>query len=325
MRIRNLLAGLVAMLVLAGAANHAAAQTYPNRAITLVIPFAPGGSTSIVGRVIADKISETLGEKVIIENRPGAGGTVGTKAVAKSEPDGYTLLLGDTGQLAINRSLYRRIPYDALKDFSPVGYVARFPFLLVATPGFPANSVRELIALAKQSPATVTFASTGVGTPQHLGGQLLMQMAGIQLTHVPYRGGAPALVALLAGEVQIGFVGVPPTLQHLKSGKLRALGISTATRSAVLPDVPPIAEAGLPGYDTAVWFGLVAPAGTPPAVVQKLSSALRSALQDPQIAQKLREQGLEPAPGTPAELASFMASESVKWRQLVEASGATVE
>ena len=262
MRIWNALA---AIAWLAAGFNGAAAQNYPTRAITLVIPFAPGGSTSIVGRGIADKMSELLGEKVVVDNRPGAGGTIGTKAVAKSDPDGYTLLLGYTGTLAIGPSLYKSAGYDPRKDFAPIGLIGNAPNSLVVHPSFPAKTVAELIAYAKANPGKVNFGSAGAGTVSHITGEYFARTAGITLVHIPYKGTGPALTDLLGGHIPMAFAPIPASHPNVSAGKLRALAVTSTTRSSLLPDVPTMAEAGLPGFDASLYYGLAAPAGTPRA------------------------------------------------------------
>jgi len=299
--------------------------SFPSRPIRMLVPAPAGGGADLLGRVVAARIAERTGWTIVVENKTGAGGNIAATEVARAAPDCHTLLLGDAGQLAINSSLYKSMLFDALKDFTPIGYVASFPFVLVANPAFAPRSVGELVKYAKAAPGKVDYASTGIGTPQHLGGQMLAQMAGIEITHIPFRGGAPALAAVLAGDVPIGFIGVPPTLAHVKAGKLRALAISNKTRSPLLPEVPTMAEAGFPNYDAAVWFGLVGPARLPEPIVQKLSQALNEALADGTVASRLREQGLTPEPGSPGKLAAFMRSETAKWKTLVETSGATAE
>lgn len=320
---RCLFALTVVLAVVPAAAQDTA--SFPSRSIRLLVPAPAGGGADLLGRAIAARMSERNGWTIVVENKTGAGGNIAAAEVARAAADGHTLLLGDAGQLAINVSLYKSMQYDALRDFTPIGYVASFPFILVANPSFAPRTLAELVAYAKAAPGKVNYASTGIGSPQHLGGQMLVQMAGVQMTHVPFRGGAPALTAVLAGDVPIGFIGVPPTLAHIKSGKLRALGISTPSRSSLLPEVPTMAEAGLSGYDAAVWFGLVGPARLPEPIVAKLSAALNEAVSDPAVASRLREQGLAPEAGTPAKLAAYMRSETIKWKALIEASGATAE
>jgi len=320
---RRLLALLSVVLSLPAVGQDV--SSFPSRPIRILVPAPAGGGADLLGRVVAARIAGRTGWTIVVENKAGAGGNIAGGEVARAAPDGHTLLLGDAGQLAINSSLYKSMPFDALRDFTPIGYAASFPFVLIANPSFAPRSISELVAHAKAAPGKVAYASTGIGSPQHLGGQMFAQMAGIEMTHVPFRGGAPALAAVLGGEVPIGFIGVPPTLAHVKSGKLRALAISTRARSPLLPDVPTMVEAGFPSYEAAVWFGLVGPARLPEAIVQKLSDALNEALSDSTVASKLREQGLTPGPGTPQQLAAYMRSETAKWKALVEASGATAE
>jgi tripartite-type tricarboxylate transporter receptor subunit TctC len=305
--------------------NGAAAQNYPNRAITLVIPFAPGGSTSIVGRGIADKISELLGEKVVVDNRPGAGGTIGTKAVAKSEPDGYTLVLGYTGTLAIGPSLYKNVGYDPRKDFAPIGLIGNAPNSLVVNPSFPARTVAELVAYAKTNPGKVNFGSAGAGTASHITGEYFARSAGITLVHVPYKGTGPALTDLLGGHIPMAFAPIPASHPNVSAGKLRALAVTSITRSGLLPDVPTMVEAGLPGFDASLYYGLAAPAGTPRTIIDKLNKVLREALASDEVRKQLGNDGTEITPGTPEDYADFIDKDEKKWAQLVKASGAEQE
>jgi tripartite-type tricarboxylate transporter receptor subunit TctC len=261
----------------------------------------------------------------VVDNKSGAGGNIAGQEVARSAPDGYTFLLADSGQLAINPSLYKSMPFDPLKDFTPIGYVADFPVLLVANPAFAAKSLSELLTLARKSPGAVAFASTGVGTPQHLAGHLLAQIAGVKLLHTPYRGGAPATAALLGGEVPIGFVGLPPLIAQVRAGKLLALAIGSKERSPLLPNVPTMAEAGLAGYEAKVWFGWVGPAGLPPAVVQTISRALTEVMNDPVMDKRMADMGLRGAISTPESLTTTIRSEGIKWAAVVKSSGASEE
>src|SRR3954467_12991220 len=326
MRIWNSLFGAVATaFVLSSALAPAQAQTYPNRAITLVIPFAPGGSTSIVGRGIADKTSELLGEKDAVDTRPGAGGTVGTKAVAKSEPDGYTLVLGYTGTLAIGPSLYKNAGYDPRKDFAPIGLIGNAPNSLVVHPSFPAKTIAELIAYAKANPGKVNFGSAGAGTVSHITGEYFAASAGIKLVHIPYKGTGPALTDLLGGHIPMAFAPIPATHANVSAGALRALAVTSLTRTSLLPDVPTISESGLPGFDASLYYGLVAPAGTPRAVVDKLNKALRDALASDEVKRQLTQDGTEITPGTPEDYAAFIDRDEKKWSQLVKASGVEQE
>ena len=301
------------------------AQTFPNRAITLVIPFAPGGSTSIVGRGVADKMSELLGEKVVVDNRPGAGGTVGTKAVAKSEPDGYTLLLGYTGTLAIGPSLYKNVGYDPRKDFAPIGMIGNAPNSLVVNPSFPAKTVGELIAYAKANPGKVNFGSAGAGTASHITGEYFARAAGITLVHVPYKGTGPAMTDLLGGHIPMAFAPIPASHANIAAGTLRGLAVTSTTRSTLLPEVPTIAEAALPGFDASLYYGLVAPAGTPRPIIDKLNKALRDALASDVVKKQLALDGTEITPGAPEDYAAFIDKDEKKWAGLVKASGVEQE
>jgi tripartite-type tricarboxylate transporter receptor subunit TctC len=318
------IAAIVAVGLVAGISS-ANAQNYPNRAITLVIPFAPGGSTSIVGRGIADKMSELLGEKVVVDNRPGAGGTVGTKAVAKSDPDGYTLVLGYTGTLAIGPSLYKSVGYDPRKDFAPIGLIGNAPNSLVVNPSFPAKTVAELIAYAKANPGKVNFGSAGAGTASHITGEYFARTAGITLVHIPYKGTGPALTDLLGGHIPMAFAPIPASHPNVSAGKLRALAVTSTTRSGLLPDVPTMAEAGLPGFDASLYYGLAAPAGTPRAIIDKLNKVLREALASDEVKRQLGNDGTEITPGTPEDYADFIDKDEKKWAQLVKASGVEQE
>jgi len=323
MRVWNAL--LVTAAVLGLTSSFALAQTWPSRAITLVIPFAPGGSTSIVGRVVADKMGELLGEKVVVDNRPGAGGTVGTKAVAKSEPDGYTLLLGYTGTLAIGPSLYKNAGYDPRKDFAPIGMIGNAPNSLIVHPSFPAKTVAELIAYAKANPGKVNFGSAGAGTASHITGEYFAASAGIKLVHVPYKGTGPAMTDLLGGHIPMAFAPIPASHANIAAGTLRGLAVTSSTRSALLPEVPTIAEQGLPGFDASLYYGLVAPAGTPRPIIDKLNKALRDALASEPVNKQLALDGTEITPGTPEAYAEFIDKDEKKWSGLVKASGVEQE
>src|SRR5712671_6769523 len=278
---------------LPGASDEAQAQSFPSHAITLVIPFAPGGSTLIVGRVIADEMSELIGEKVVVDNRPGAGGTVGTKAVAKSEPDGYTIALGYTGTLAIGPSLYKNAGYDPRKDFAPIGLIGNAPNSLVVHPSFPAKTVAELIAYAKANPGKVS----------HITGEYFAASAGIKLVHIPYKGTGPALTDLLGGHIPMAFAPIPASHPNVTAGTLRALAVTSTTRSSLMPDVPTISESVLPGFDASLYYGLVAPAGTPRPIIDRLNKALRDALGSEEVKRQLTQDGTEITPGTPEDYA----------------------
>jgi tripartite-type tricarboxylate transporter receptor subunit TctC len=317
----------IALLALGvcGNVDIARAQTYPNRTITLVVPFPPGGSTSIVGRLIADKMSQLLGQSIVVDNRGGAGGTVGTKAVTKSEPDGYTLLLGYTGTLAIGPSLYRNVGYDPRKDFAPIGMIGSAPSSLVAHPSFPAKTVAELIAYAKANPGKVNFGSAGVGTVGHITGEYFAHAAGIQIVHIPYKGTGPAMSDLLGGHIPISFSPVATTSGNVKAGLLRALAVTSINRSKLLPDVPTMIEAGVPGFDASLVYGLVAPAGTPPAVIERLNKALRDALVSEDVTKQLELDGTVITASTPEQYADFIDKDEKKWSELVKVSGVEPE
>ena len=312
--------GFMLAVLLAG---NLQAQTYPSRAIRLVVPLSSGGFADVPARLLAPRLAEALGRPVIVDNRPGAGSTIGADAVAKSAPDGHTLLLTGTPHV-IAPWLYRNLPYDTLKDFAPVALVASGPYVLVVSPQLRAESVRELVAAAKAQPGKIDFASSGNGSAQHLVGALFNRMAGIELSHVPYKGSGPAMQDLLAGQVHVSFAGVPNVLPQIKAGRLRALAVTTPQRWSELPEVPTLAEAGIAGYDATLWLDLVAPASTPPAIVQRLYSETAKALQDPDLQRSFRAAGVDAKSLTPAELAAFLRAEYEKWGKAVRDTGATV-
>ena len=310
--------------VLANAAGGAFAQgAYPTRPIRLVVPFPPGGAVDILSRTTAPKLGETLGQQVVVDNRPGAGGNIAADIVAKAQPDGYTLLMGYVGH-PINATLYSKLSYDVVKDFAPVTLTASTTLILVSHPSFAAKSIRELIALAKSKPGQINFASPGSGTPQHLGGELFKRMAGVDMVHVPYKGAGPILADLLGGQILLGYISLPAALPHLKTGKLRPLGVTSSKRSAIAPDVPAIAES-LPGYEVDNWYGLFAPAGTPKGVVSKLNRDVTKVLQVPEVKERLDNQGIEPLSSTPEQFAAYIKSETVKWAKVIKDSGARVD
>jgi len=314
---------LIALLVLG--AQAAFAQGYPTKPIHLIVPFPPGGPTDIVGRLVGQKLAAGLGQPVIVENRPGAGGTVGSTAAAKVPADGYTLLYGSTSTLAIAPALYRDLAYDPRSAFAPISLVSRGAIVAAVNAELPAHTLQEFIALAKQSPGKLSYASAGSGTPPHLAAELFKSIAGVDLLHVPYKGGAPAINDLIGGQVQAIFEGQVVLLPHIKSGRVRALAITGMKRDPLLPDVPTFAEAGLPRYDAYFWSGLVAPAGTPAEVIAKLNSVLVQALNVPDARDALLRQGLEPAGTTPQQFAAFIASEVERWGQVAKASGAKLD
>jgi tripartite-type tricarboxylate transporter receptor subunit TctC len=289
----------------------------------MVIPLSPGGTTDVPGRIIAQKLSETLGQQFFVENRAGAGGTIGSDFVAKSKPDGYTLLL-TASPFVIAPHVYKDVPYNALADFTPVIRIATGPYVLVVHPSLGVNSVKELIALAKKEPGKIDFASSGNGGAQHLVTELFMYMAGIKLNHVPYKGSGPAQQDLMSGIVKVSFVGTPIAIPHMKSGRLKALGVSTAKRSPEMPEVPTIAEAGVPGYEARVWIGLLAPAGTPNEIVGKLNGEIGKLMHTDDVKKLLLPTGMEPDPDTPAQFGAYLKTDYDKWGKVVRESGATV-
>lgn len=310
---------VVALLV----AGQPAAQTYPTRPVRIIVPLSAGGFADTPARLLAPRLSAQLGRQFYIENRPGAGSTIGADAVAKSPPDGYNLLLTGTPHV-ISAHLYRALPYDALKDFSPIALVASGPYVLVVNAELAAASVRELIALAKAQPGKIDYASSGNGSAQHLVSALFSSMAGIELNHVPYKGSAPAMQDLASGQVKVSFAGVPNVLSHLKAGRLRALAVSTPRRWPELPNVPTVAESGVPGYEATLWLNLSGPPGMPAALVQRLYAEVNKALKDPELQQQFRSAGVEAASMEPRELAAFIRGEYEKWGRVVRDTGATV-
>jgi tripartite-type tricarboxylate transporter receptor subunit TctC len=310
------------MALLAAAAH--AETAWPARQIRILVGYAAGGSTDVTARIIGQALSERLGQPVIIENRPGAGGNLAAEATAKADPDGYTLLMATSTTFATNPSLYKGLPFDVQADFAPITLTAFIPNLLVVNPAVPANNVADFIAYLKANPGKLNFGSAGNGSSQHMAGELFNSMAGARMTHVPYRGGALAVNDLLGGQVQVIFAPLVEALQQVRADKLRALGITTTKRSPLLPEVPTIAET-LPGYEVALWNGLVAPAKTPPEIIERINKAAVDALRSRDLMAKFAEQGSEPVGNTPAEFKAFLASELVKWRRLVEISGATVQ
>ena len=322
---RNIVRRALALLLVAVSSAVWAQGTWPSRPIRFIVPFPPGGATDILARAAAQKLTEAWGQSVVVDNRPGAGGNIGSELVAKAAPDGYTLEMGTVGTHAINSSLYAKMPYDHVKDFTPIILVAGVPNVLEVNPELPVHSVAELIAYAKANPGKLNFASSGSGTSIHLSGELFKVMAGVQMTHIPYKGSAPAMQDLLGGQVQLMFDNLPPSLPQIKAGKLRALAVTTATRAPALPDVPTIAEAGLPGYESSSWFGLLAPTGTPRDIVVKLNAEIASWLATPEAREKLTAIGAIAMGGTPEDFARHIAAETTKWAGVVKASGAKVD
>lgn len=319
------LAGLVTVAFLLAPGTDASAQSYPNKTVRVVVPFSAGSTTDILGRLVAQKLTERWGQQVIVDNRPGAGGNIGSDLVARAVPDGYTILVSAASTLAINASLYKNMPYDTATAFAPITLIATVTNVLVVHPSLPAKTVKELIALAKSRPGQLNFASGGSGGTQHLSGELFKMMAGVDMVHIAYKGSAAAMPDVLGGHVLLIFDGVPQSLPYIKAGKLRPLGVTTAKRSPALPDVPTIAEAALPGYEATAWFGVVAPAGTPKDVIDRLNRDVVGILNTPEIRERLTAQGATPAPQTPEEFSRFIKSEMVKWAKVVKATGASVD
>ena len=302
-----------------------AQPAFPSKLITIIVPFSAGGTTDILARIVAQGLTTELGQPVVIDNRPGAGGNIGGLLASKAPADGYTLLMGTVGTHAINASLYKKMPFDPVKDFAPLTRVANVPNLLVANPKQPYKSVKELIAYAKAHPGQVNYASSGSGTSIHLSGELFKSMTKVDMVNVPYKGSAPAVTDLLGNQVGIMFDNMPSAIQHVRSGKLVPLAVTTAKRSPELPDVPTIAEAGVPGYEATSWFGMLAPAATPAPIVAKLNAALVKVLAQPDVKKKINDQGAEVYSETPAQFAAFIKSESVKWGKVVRESGAVAD
>lgn len=319
----------LATLVTAAAAAclplSASAEDFPSRPITIIVPFSAGGTTDILARVVGQALGAELGQSVVVDNRPGAGGNVGASIAAKSPADGYKLFMGTVGTHAINASLYKTLPFDPIKDFAPLTRVANVPNLLVANPAQPFKTVPELIAYAKANPGKLNFGSSGSGTSIHLSGELFKTMTGIDMVHVPYKGSAPAVNDLLGNQIAIMFDNMPSAIPHVRAGKLRAIAVTTAKRSPELPDVPTVAEAGVPGFEATSWFGLFAPAGTPAPIVTRLNTALVKVLQQPEVVKQISAQGGEVVAETPEQFAAFIKTEGVKWGKVVKASGASVD
>ncbi len=312
-------------LACVGAHAGAADTGFPTRPIRFIVPNGAGGTTDLVARSVAPKLADMLGQQVVIDNRPGSGGILGTEIVAKATPDGHTLLMGTIGNIAISPALYRKLGYDSLRDFAPVTQLASAAYMVVVHPTIAAKSMKELAALAKAKPGALNFASAGSGTGSHLAAELFKSMAGVEMVHVPYKGGSPAMTDVIAGQVQLMFNGIPSSMPHLRSGRVRALAVTTATRSAAAPELPTIAEAGFPGAESTSWTGILVPAGTPAPVIAKLNAAFVKALQFPDVVARLSTDGAAPVGNSPAAFGTYIKSELAKWAKVVKASGATAQ
>ena len=316
---------LVAALALFVGHARGADTGYPNKPVRLVVPFPPGGTTDVMGRLIGQQLSARLGHQFVIDNRPGAGGGIGADIVAKAPADGYTLLLGAVATHSINPSLYAKLPYDAVKDFAPISLLATLQNVLVVNPSLPVRSVQELVALAKAKPGTLTFASGGNGTTHHLAGELFKRMAGVDMTHVPYKGNAPAIADVLGGQVSMMFDNINNSLPHIKAGKLRALAVTGTARAPVLPSLPTLAELGFTGFNITSWFALFAPAGTPQPILQRLNTEVNRVLHEKQVRELLAAESIEAQGNTPEQFRAFLQAEAVRWAKLVKESGAHID
>jgi tripartite-type tricarboxylate transporter receptor subunit TctC len=322
---RVLRAFVFSLSLAAGIAHAAADPSWPTRPIHFVVPYPPGGPLDTVARLTAQKVSADLGQPIVVDNKPGAGGNIGAEFVARAAPDGYTLLLGAVATHAINPTLYRSIPYDAQRDFEPVTQLASTPNVLIVNPSLPVKDVREFIAYAKAHPNQLNFGSGSTGSAGHLAGELFKRMAGVEMTHVPYKGAAPAMQDLMAGQVQLMFDNLASALGPIKGGKVRALAVTTAKRTPLAPDLPTIAESGLPGFDINTWFGVFVPAKTPKAIVERLHDEFVKALASPDVRSKMLALGAEPVGNTPEQFAAYIRSEAQKYAKVVKASGAKVD
>lgn len=318
---RHSSAALFAFAAILAPAWAGAAELYPAKPIRMVVTFPAGGPSDVIVRIIGQRVNDLHGVTIIADNRGGAGGIVGTEIVARAAPDGYTFLVGTAGGMTINPNLHRSLTYEPFRDFAPVAMLVLNPQVLVVHPSLAARNVKEFVALAKAKPGQINFASAGAGTATHLGLELFKLTAGIDVTHVPYKGGAPALTDLIAGQVQALFVSIPSVLPHVHSGRLRAIAVSTLKRSASAPDVPTVAESGYPGFEYSNWNALFAPANTPPARVKRMNEIIAKILSEPDVANKLSAQGADPAPGTPDDLARYMKADDARWKKVIRSAG----
>jgi tripartite-type tricarboxylate transporter receptor subunit TctC len=317
-------AGLLTFLALAVAPFAHAQDDYPNRTVRIIVPFAPGGSTDVVARILADKLGTDLKQSFVVENRAGAGGNIGADAVAKASPDGYTLLMGTTGVLAINKYLYKEMSFDPERDLVPVSYTSLITNILVVNPQVPAKTVSELVALARAKPGSLTFASSGAGSSTHLSAELFKSMAGVDILHVPYKGSSQAITDLMGGQVTMLFDNAPSSIPFVEQGKLRALAVTSTKRLPNLPDVPTLDEAGVKGYESLSWSGIMAPAGTPKRVIDKLNAAIEKILRDPDVKQRFASLGVEPVGGPPEAFSRHIRAESEKWARVVKTANITL-
>ena len=316
---------LLSALCLGASAAALHAQTYPAKPVRIIVPFAAGSTIDIFGRIIAPKLTEALGQQVIVENRAGAGGAIGLDVTAKAPKDGYTLAIGASGPLAINPGLDPRLPWDPVRDFAPVTQIASGPLVIVTHPAVPAKSLKELIALSKARPGKLNYGSPGIGTSNHLAGELLNIAAGINLIHVPYKGNAEALTDLLGGQIDMVPTGIAPALSHVRAGKLRAIVVTGSRRSPIMPDLPTVGESGLPGAEVNVWYGMVAPAGTPPEIINRLNAELVKIMKSPEISERFASQGAQPVTNTPDEFGKLIRADVAKWAKVIKQSGIKLE
>jgi tripartite-type tricarboxylate transporter receptor subunit TctC len=323
--VRKISFAILSGVLLLGSVSAALAQSYPTRPVRFIVPFAPGGSTDTLARTLSLKLGEALGQQVVVDNRAGGNGNIGTDLVAHAAPDGYTILLGYIANLAIGPSLYAKLPYDSVRDFAPITLLAVAPNILVVHPSVPVKNFQEFIAYAKANPAKLNFASAAVASPGHLSGELLNLAAGIHMQHVPYKGSGQAVVDLVGGQVQVMVSGMSSVMPHIKAGRLRPLAVTGARRSPAVPDLPTIAESGFPRFESTAWYGVLAPAGTPPAIITRLHDEIIRALKLPDVRERLEYVGFEIVGGTPAAFGAYIKAEIKKWAPVVKASGAKPE
>jgi len=311
----------VSTVILSALAVSAVADDYPNKAIRLIMPYPIGGSIDIAGRMVAQRLADNLGQAVVVDNRTGAGGIVGTETGARAAPDGYTVLMGGTGTLALSPSLQKNLPYDPNKDFTPVTLLVTIPYVVVVQPSFKAANIKELIALAKAKPNEINYGSGGSGSAPHLAAELFKTMADVRITHVPYKGSTPAITDTMSGQVQLTFTGIPSVMTQMKAGRLRPIGVTSLKRTAALPEVPTIAESGVPGYEVNPWFGVLLPARTPQPLVSRLNAEILKVLQLPATRERFAAEGFEAVGNTPAQFAAYIKAEQIKWGKVIKDAG----